>query len=74
MLSVRLPKDIEDRLDILAKSTGRTKAYYVREAIEQKLEDIEDIYMAQQVLERIRAGEEEVISLEQMERELGLEG
>jgi RHH-type rel operon transcriptional repressor/antitoxin RelB len=70
MLSVRLPKEIEDRLDTLARSTGRTKAYYVRAAILEKLEDLEDIYLAEQVLERIRKGEEEVIGAEEFWRGL----
>ena len=46
MLSVRLPKDIEKRLDYLAVKTGRTKTYYVREAILTSLDDLEDIYIA----------------------------
>ena len=33
MIAVRLPKEIESRLDNLAKLTGRTKTFYVREAI-----------------------------------------
>jgi RHH-type transcriptional regulator, rel operon repressor / antitoxin RelB len=51
MLALRLPKDIEDRLDQLAKRTGRTKSFYAREAIIEKIEDLEDYYVA---LERTR--------------------
>jgi RHH-type rel operon transcriptional repressor/antitoxin RelB len=72
MLSVRLPEDIEKRLEALAKATGRSKTYYVREALIQKLEDMEDLYMAEAVLERIRSGEEKTHSLADVERELGL--
>jgi RHH-type rel operon transcriptional repressor/antitoxin RelB len=68
MLSVRLPEDIEKRLEALAKATGRSKTYYVREALIQKLEDMEDIYLAEAVLERIRSGEEKVISAEEFWR------
>jgi len=46
MLAIRLPKDIEDRLDKLAKQTGRTKTFYAREAIMEYLDDLEDIYLA----------------------------
>ena len=46
MLALRLPKDIEDRLEALAKKTGRTKSFYAREAIVEKIEDLEDIYLA----------------------------
>ena len=42
MLAIRLPEEIEKRLDALAKETGRTKSFYVREAILEQLDDIED--------------------------------
>lgn len=51
MLALRLPPDIEARLERLAKETGRTKSYYAREAILEKIEDMEDYYLA---LERIK--------------------
>lgn len=70
MLSVRLGEELEQRLEALAKATGRSKTYYVREALIQKLEDMEDIYMAEAVLERIRSGEEKVISAEEFWREM----
>ena len=43
MLAIRLPQDIEKRLETLARRTGRTKTFYVREAILQHLEDLEDM-------------------------------
>jgi RHH-type rel operon transcriptional repressor/antitoxin RelB len=46
MLAVRIPEQIEVRLDKLAKLTGRSKSYYVRQALEQHLEEIEDAYVA----------------------------
>jgi RHH-type rel operon transcriptional repressor/antitoxin RelB len=46
MLALRLPPDIEKRLDALAKKTGRTKSYYAREAILRHIEDIEDQHLA----------------------------
>ena len=51
MLSVRLEAEIETRLGELAARTGRTKSYYVREAIERFLEDMEDRYIAIERLE-----------------------
>jgi RHH-type rel operon transcriptional repressor/antitoxin RelB len=72
MLSVRLPEDIEKRLEALAKATGRSKTYYVREALIQKLEDMEDIYIAEAVMERIQSGEEKTYPLADLERDLGL--
>lgn len=73
MLALRLPEEIEDRLDSLARRTGRTKSFYAREAILQHLEDLEDLYLAEQTLLRIRSGEEKTISLEQLGADLGLE-
>ncbi len=72
MLAIRLPEEIESRLEALAKATGRTKTFYAREAIIEHIEDLEDIYLAGQVLERVRRGEEPTYTLEEVERELGL--
>jgi RHH-type rel operon transcriptional repressor/antitoxin RelB len=72
MLAIRLPSDIEERLDALAKATGRTKTYYAREAILEHIEDLEDTYLAEQTLERLRSGDEATHSLDDVERELGL--
>jgi RHH-type rel operon transcriptional repressor/antitoxin RelB len=52
MLALRLPPEIEERLEALAKKTGRTKSYYAREAIVRQIEDIEDYYLAQRRLSR----------------------
>ena len=60
--SIRLAPETEKRLDFLASQTGRTKAFYLREVIERGLEDMEDYYLAADVLERLRQGKEEVYS------------
>ena len=73
MLAVRLPEEINFRLDRLAKVTGRTKTYYVREAIMNHLEDMEDYYLGMETLERIRKGEEKTYSSEEVRREVGLD-
>ena len=64
MLAIRLPEETENRLAALAKKTGRTKTFYAREAIEKHLEDLEDIYLGLAILERVRSGEEEILSSE----------
>ena len=51
MLAIRLPVEIENRLQGLADRTGRTKTYYAREAILRHLEDLEDTYLALERLE-----------------------
>jgi RHH-type transcriptional regulator, rel operon repressor / antitoxin RelB len=72
MLAIRLSPDLEKRLDELSKRTGRTKSFYAREAIITHLEDLEDIYMAEAVLERIRKGEEHTYTLDEVGKRLGL--
>jgi RHH-type rel operon transcriptional repressor/antitoxin RelB len=71
--SIRLAQETEQRLDFLASSTGRTKAYYLREIIEQGIEDMEDYYLGANVLERVRKGEEQVHSAADVRRDLGLD-
>ena len=73
MLAIRLPSDIEERLERLAKATGRTKTYYAREAILEHLDDLEELYLAEQRLSDNRAGRSQTYTLEEVERELGLE-
>jgi len=71
--SIRLDQRTERRLDRLAAETGRTKAFYLRELIERGLEDLEDYYLGMEVLERLRKGEEYTVSLDEVEKDLGLE-
>ena len=71
--SIRLSPETEQRLDYLASQTGRTKAFYLREMIERGLEDMEDYYLAADVLERVREGEEPVYSSKEVRTELGLD-
>lgn len=70
--SIRLPAEIEQRIDFLANQTGRTKAFYLRQIIENGLTEIEDYYLAAEVLERVRKGQEKVISSDKVRKELGL--
>jgi RHH-type transcriptional regulator, rel operon repressor / antitoxin RelB len=71
-LTVRVEDEIEQRLDRLASETHRTKSFYVREAILKSLDDLEDVYLADQVIERIRKGEEKTYSLDEVEERLAL--
>jgi len=71
--SIRLDPAVEQRLDFLASQTGRTKAYYLREIIENGLEEMEDYYLAAEVLERVRKGEEPVFSSAEVRQDLGLD-
>jgi RHH-type rel operon transcriptional repressor/antitoxin RelB len=72
MLAIRLPEDIEVRLTNLAKRTGRSKTFYAREAILKHLDDLEDLYLTEQVMLRVRRGEERTSTLDEVEARLGL--
>ena len=71
--SIRLESEVEKRLDFLATQTGRTKSYYLRELISRGMEDLEDYYLAADVLERVRKGEEEILSSAEVRRALDLD-
>ncbi|MCP4488339.1 MAG: TraY domain-containing protein [Gammaproteobacteria bacterium] len=70
MLAIRLPEEIETRLNALAARTGRTKTFYAKEAILEHLGDMEDKYLAISRLEN--PGKR--WSLDEMERDLDVDG
>lgn len=72
MLALRLPKDIEQRLEALAKRTGRSKSFYAREAILEHLDDLEAVYLSDEILKRVETGQEQTYTLDELERELDL--
>ena len=63
--AIRLPVDIHNRLDELAKSTGRTAAFYMREAIVSHIEDLEDYYASEKALTEIREGKAKLLDLKE---------
>jgi RHH-type transcriptional regulator, rel operon repressor / antitoxin RelB len=71
MLAVRLDPDLDARLTAVAKRTGRSKSYYAREALREKIEELEDIALLEEAIRDPDFGQR--ISHEQMRRELGLE-
>ncbi|WP_323074219.1 type II toxin-antitoxin system RelB family antitoxin [Mycetohabitans endofungorum] len=71
--SVHPTPETEQRLDYLASHTGRTKAYYLREIINRGIAEMEDYYLAADVLERARKGQEKVHSAADVRRDLGLD-
>lgn len=71
MLAVRLPKEIEDRLAAMAAKTGRTKTFYVKEAVMKHLEDLEDYYLAEERMAR-QEGEKRV-GIRELMKEYGME-
>ena len=68
MLGVRLDRELENRLENLCKITSHTKSYYAKKAIREFLDDKEDYLIGLSALER----NEKTISLEELEKKLGL--
>lgn len=71
-VSLRLPEDISSRLDSLAQRTGRSKTFYMLEAIREHIDDLEDLYLAEQRLMANRAGKSKTYTLAEVEQSLGL--
>jgi RHH-type rel operon transcriptional repressor/antitoxin RelB len=69
MLAIRLDKELEKELDLLAKTRGSNRSAVVREAIIQYLEDNEDIQLAKESLSKMSSTK----SLQQLRKELGLD-
>lgn len=74
MLAIRLPPEVEARLDALAKATGRTKTFYARAAILEHLDNLEDLYLAEKELTAIRAGKSKTVPLAEVMKRYGMEG
>lgn len=68
--ALRLPVELNDRLEILAKQTGRTVTHFMREAISTHLEDLEDVYKAEIALQRLRDGKGRIMTSEEFWNEL----
>ncbi|MBK5101677.1 MAG: ribbon-helix-helix protein, CopG family [Desulfobacteraceae bacterium] len=69
MLAIRLDKEIEQELDLLAKTRGSNRSAVVREAILRYLEDNEDLDLAKQAQSQTLGSR----SLKQLRKELGLD-
>jgi RHH-type rel operon transcriptional repressor/antitoxin RelB len=66
-LSIRVEPEIERRLADLARRTGRSRTFYIREAILEHLEELEDTYLGEQALQEHRESGEPAIALGDVE-------
>ncbi len=75
MFTMRLPKDIDNTLTLLAKTTNRSKSFYVLEALtsDKSLEDLVDIYVVESAMEEFKNSNDKVISLKEVMNEYGME-
>ena len=72
-VSLRLPDDLSRRLQQLADRTGRSKTFYMLEAIQEHLDDLEDLYLAEQRLIDLRAGESGTVPLDEVMKRYGMD-
>ncbi|MCH9738595.1 MAG: ribbon-helix-helix protein, CopG family [Actinomycetia bacterium] len=73
-VSLRLPDDMAERLDDLARKTGRSKTYYMIEAIREHIDDLEDLYLAEERLLARQQGLSPSIPLATVMERYGVEG
>jgi RHH-type rel operon transcriptional repressor/antitoxin RelB len=71
-VSLRLPEDLKNRLEKLSKRTGRSKTYYMIQAIAERIDDLEDLYLAEQRTLALREGRSRTYTLKEVEQRLGL--
>ena len=70
---IELPKEVESCIDALVDETGHSREYYIEEILERLVEDIQDYYMAIQVLGRVERGESKLHSEADVRKSLGLD-
>lgn len=68
----RTTPELKSRMDFLAKETHRPTSFYYNLLLEDYLEDLEDIYLSEKILEDIKSGKEKTIPAEEMYKELGI--
>ena len=70
--SFRTTQELKDRIDVLAKKTKRSSSFYFNLLLEEYLEDLEDIYLSQKILEDIRSGKEKAVPADEVFAKAGL--
>jgi len=73
MLTLRLSDELNERLDWLAKRSGRTKSHFVKKMIAQSIEDMEDQVLGELAIKELLAGspeDRETVPWEQVKAEL----
>jgi RHH-type transcriptional regulator, rel operon repressor / antitoxin RelB len=72
-ISIQLDPEIEQRLEHLVANTGKAKSDFLREFIQNGLDDLEDVYLAEATMRRVRNGSEKMLSSSQARKELDLD-
>ena len=68
-ISVRLPKELTERLDSIAKETERPRSYIIQKALETYIDDYADLQIA---LDRLHDKTDAVVTSKELRKSLGL--
>lgn len=68
-ISIRLPKELAEQLDSIAKETERPRSYVVQKALESYIEDFADLQIA---LDRLHDKTDAIVSGKELRKSLGL--
>ena len=68
----RTTPELKSRMDFLAKENHRTTSFYYNLLLEDYLENLEDIYLSEKILEDIKSGKEKTIPAEEVFAKAGL--
>ncbi len=68
-ISVRLPKELADQIDHIARETERPRSYIIQKALESYVEDFADLQIA---LDRLRDTGDALVSGKELRKSLGL--
>ena len=71
-MTVRPSQEIQDRYAALARVTGRPRSFYVNKALEDSIDELEEIYGALHDLEEYRAGRLKALSTDEARSACGL--
>jgi RHH-type rel operon transcriptional repressor/antitoxin RelB len=69
MLSVKINEEMQSKLDQLSNVTKRPKSFFVKEALENYLDDMVDYY---EVQSRSKDNSRNLISIEELEKSLDI--
>lgn len=72
-MTIRLDPRLDERLNNLTKQTGRSKSFYLTQAVESYLENMEDLLIANAVMERIQTGKERTYTADEVRNAIKME-
>jgi len=68
-VSVRLPKELAERLNSIAKDTERPRSFIIQKALESYIEEYADLQIA---LDRLHDTADPVVTTKELRKSLGL--